>query len=77
MKFVPEKLQNENSPCRFIPLNEKGETIDYFYRCGTQLDLEQNLGGWLRKQVSRIEEQRKSFLLSHESEKTSGRPRRY
>jgi hypothetical protein len=56
MKFVPEELQNENSPCRFIPLNEKGETIDYFYRCGTQLELEETLTTWLRKQISRIEE---------------------
>jgi hypothetical protein len=34
MKFVPDESQNENFPCRFIPLNEVGETIDYFYRCG-------------------------------------------
>src|ERR1700682_4046172 len=32
LKFVPDELQKENSPCRFIPLNENGETIDYFYR---------------------------------------------
>ena len=57
MKFVPDELQNENFPCRFIPLNEAGETIDYFYRCGTQLEMEEALAGWLRNQITRIEQQ--------------------
>jgi hypothetical protein len=57
MKFVPDELQKENSPCRFIPLNEDGETIDYFYRCGTQLEMEEALAVWLRSQISRIEQQ--------------------
>jgi hypothetical protein len=56
MKFVPGELQSETSPCRFIPLNEKGETIDYFYRCGTQVELEEALAGWLRAQIARIEQ---------------------
>ncbi len=56
MKFVPDELQNEDFPCRFIPLNEKGETIDYFYRCGTQLEMEEALAGWLRSQITRIEQ---------------------
>jgi hypothetical protein len=57
IKFVPRELQGESSPCRFIPLSEKGETIDYFYRCGTQLELEESLAGWLRAQIARIEQQ--------------------
>ena len=57
MKFVPVERQNESSPCRFIPLNEKGGTIDYFYRCGTQLEMEEALAGWLRSQIARIEQQ--------------------
>ena len=35
MKFVPEEQRNQNSPCRFISLTEKGETIEHFYRYGT------------------------------------------
>jgi hypothetical protein len=57
MKFVPNELQSENSPCRYIPLNTKGETIDYFYRCGTQPELEEALLGWLRGQIARIKGQ--------------------
>jgi hypothetical protein len=56
IKFVPGELQNENSPCRFIPLNEKGQTIDYFYRCGTQAELEEAFAGWLRAQIARLEQ---------------------
>jgi hypothetical protein len=56
-KFVPGELLNENTPCRFIPLNEKGQTIDYFYRYGTQAELEEALAGWLRSQIARIEQQ--------------------
>ncbi len=58
MRFVPGELRDQVSPCRLIPLTDKGETIDYFYRCGTQLELEEALAGWLRKQISRIEGQR-------------------
>ena len=63
MRFVPNELRGKVSPCRHIPLTDKGETIDYFYRRGTQrelLKLEEALAGWLRKQISRIEEHRKA-----------------
>jgi hypothetical protein len=57
MRFVPSELRDQHSPCRLIPLTDKAETIDYFYRCGTQLELEEALAGWLRKQICQIEEQ--------------------
>ena len=56
LNSVPRELRGESSPCRFIPLNEQGETIDYFYRCGTQFELEEALVGWLRGQIARIEQ---------------------
>lgn len=56
--FVPAELRDQVSPCRLIPLTSKGETADYYYRCGTQLELEEALTGWLRDQINRIEEQR-------------------
>jgi hypothetical protein len=58
MEFVPAELKDQVSPCRLIPLTPKGETADYFYRCGTQLELEEALAGWLRDQISQIEQQR-------------------
>ena len=52
------RAKDQAAPCRLIPLTNKGETIDYFYRCGTQLELEEALASWLRKQISLIEEPR-------------------
>jgi hypothetical protein len=60
MRFVPSELRDQVSPCRLIPLTDRGETIDYFYRCGTQLELEEALADWLRKQIGQIEEQRQA-----------------
>jgi hypothetical protein len=57
MKFVPEELRNENSPCRFIPLNEKGETIDYFFQLELRAAAIEALAGWLRSEITRIEQQ--------------------
>jgi hypothetical protein len=37
------------------PSTKGGETIDYFYRCGTQLEMEEAIAGWLRNQITRIE----------------------
>jgi hypothetical protein len=44
-------------PCRYIALNERGETIDYFYRFGTQEELEQELRHWLKATIEGIERQ--------------------
>ena len=64
MRFVPrEHHKDQVSPCRHILLTDNGDTIDYFYRCGTQLGLlklEEALASWLRKQISRIEEHREA-----------------
>jgi hypothetical protein len=64
MRFVPSELRDQDSPCRLIPLTPKGETVDYFYRCGTQMELEEALAGWLRKEISSLQE-------PHEDEKNS------
>jgi hypothetical protein len=64
MEFVPAELRDQVSPCRLIPLTPKGETADYFRRCGTQLELEEGLAGWLREQISQIEEHRKQSSIT-------------
>jgi hypothetical protein len=55
MRFVPEERKEADMPCWFIPLSGSGETVDYFNRCGTQLELERALGDWLRTVIQRIE----------------------
>jgi hypothetical protein len=54
MEFVPPQFREESAPCRFIPLTEAGQSVDYFYRAGTQMELEEALACWLRKQIERM-----------------------
>ena len=46
MQLVPENAAKQKIPCRYIPLDERGKTIDWFYRCGTEEDLESAVQGW-------------------------------
>ena len=58
MRFVPAERRSEAVPCRHIPLTESRETVDSFYRSGTQQELEEALGNWLRSTIQRLEEER-------------------
>ena len=55
--FVPVKYRHETVPCRHIPLNEDGETIDSLYRTGTNSEIEAALRNWLIETIQGLEEQ--------------------
>ena len=55
MELVPQSRRKEKVPCRFIPLNDRGDTVDSLYRCGTQQELETALTEWLRKTIHEME----------------------
>ena len=57
-QFVPQGQQDENSPCRFIPLTQDGQTVEDLYRTGNQIEMEAALANWLRAQIARIERER-------------------
>jgi hypothetical protein len=57
-QFVPENRKEESVPCRFIELTNEGETVEDFYRTGSQIEIEQALARWLRAQIDRIEKER-------------------
>ena len=57
-KFVPQDRRDEAVPCRFIELTEQGQTVDDFYRTGSQTELEDALARWLRAQIEKIEKER-------------------
>lgn len=59
MQFVPPERRGEKVPCRHIPLNPGGETMDSFYRSGTQEELEDALRAWLSATIRRLEQERK------------------
>ena len=61
-EFLPEGLGKKRIPCRYIPLNERGETIDLFYRTGTQEELEAAVVKWLTRTIERLSAQERSEI---------------
>jgi len=59
-QFVPEGRKSESVPCRFIELTKEKQTIEDFYRMGSQVEAEQALARWLRAQIETIEKERAS-----------------
>jgi hypothetical protein len=53
-QFVPRARRSESIPCRFIPITQEGQTVDDFYRTGSQAEMEEALAHWLRTQIQRI-----------------------
>ncbi len=56
MNFVPKKCRYEAVPCRHIPLNEIGETLDSLYRTGTNEEIEETVRSWLLMSIQQLEE---------------------
>ncbi|MFY9680280.1 MAG: hypothetical protein WA416_06715 [Candidatus Sulfotelmatobacter sp.] len=55
MQFVPEGARKAQTPCIHIPLSPSGETLESLYRTGTQQEIEETLGAWLRATIQRLE----------------------
>jgi hypothetical protein len=66
MTLIPEDAHRRKVPCRYIPLNERGETIDSFYRTGTQEELEAAVAKWLKATIDRLEREKAQALLTEE-----------
>ena len=54
-QFLPHGIEANGIPCRHIPLNEHGETVDSLYRTGTQQELESAVEKWLKATIKRLE----------------------
>jgi hypothetical protein len=65
-EFAPEGLGKKHVPCRYIPLNKRGETIDSFYRTGTQVELEAAVVEWLKATINRLERETAQALSKQE-----------
>ena len=57
IRFVPEDQRRKKIPCRYIPLDAKGTTVDYFYRYGTQEELETVVSEWLKANIAGLAHQ--------------------
>ena len=55
MQFVPVNRRREQSPCRHIPLNVEGETLDSLYRSATSDEIEAVVVEWLKARIPALE----------------------
>lgn len=56
MRFVPERYRSEAIPCRYIPLNASGQTLEKLYRIATRTEeMEESVRTWLLSAISGIE----------------------
>lgn len=58
MQLVPPERRSEKIPCRHIPFNMSGETLDSLYRYSDQKETEDTVANWLRATIRRLEEER-------------------
>jgi len=57
-ELAPPSLRDSKVPCRHIPLNDQGETIDSLYRSATLEELDAALTKWLVATIQKLEEER-------------------
>ena len=55
MSFVPEAFRHETVPCRHIPLNAKGDTVESLAKSGRSKEIEPVLRAWLVKTIEELE----------------------
>ena len=52
--FVPNGFKQERFPCRHIPLDESGHTLDSLYRTATEEEAHAMVASWLRKTIAQL-----------------------
>jgi len=53
--FVPKERRDSPDACRFIPLDEAGQTLDSLYRWASESEIETLVMAWLRRTIARLE----------------------
>jgi hypothetical protein len=54
-QFAPKNALTEQIPCTHFPLSSGGQTIESLHRIGTEQEIEEALGAWLRATIGRLE----------------------
>jgi hypothetical protein len=68
MQLVPPERRSEKIPCRHIPFNVCGETLDSLYRYSDQNEIEETVGGWLRTTIQSLEAYRTAVQEDHNNQ---------
>ena len=55
MHFVPKEFRCEAAPCRHIPLNAKGESLEMLYSIGTGHEIDSAVRAWLSSVIEKLE----------------------
>jgi hypothetical protein len=71
MHLVPAECRGLPIPCRYIPFNEAGETLDSLYRHSDQHEIEDTVRTWLKAEIARLENERKAAKASAAPKSTS------
>ena len=58
MQLVPSEFRSAKIPCRHIPLNASGETLDSLYRYNDEQEIAEIVGAWLRTTIQQLGEAR-------------------
>jgi hypothetical protein len=56
--LIPKDAFQDAVPCDHIPLTPSGDTLESLYRTGTQQEIEDAVGRWLRATIKRLETER-------------------
>jgi len=56
LDFVPPQSRHEAMPCRHIPLNGSGETLETLYSTATNEEIQQTLREWLLQTIAELEQ---------------------
>jgi hypothetical protein len=67
MQFVPEEARKEQTPCTHIPMSLRGDTLDSLYRTGTQQEIEESVGAWLRTTIGGLEAEKSAQVAPADS----------
>src|ERR1700674_1707960 len=59
-QLVPPQFRGKQMPCRHIPFNSEGGTLDSLSRYSDQFEIEEVFGNWLRTTISTLEEARQA-----------------
>jgi len=62
IQLVPEALRTRRVPCRYIPIDAQGRTIDWYYCNGTAGELEAALAAWLKKTMAGLQQEKTEAL---------------
>jgi hypothetical protein len=60
MQLVPPQFRGKQVPCRHIPFNANGETLDSLAPYSGQFEVEEVFGNWLRETIAGLEAARQA-----------------